>query len=121
MELDSFQYFNSPWLLKVILIFGLIKLINCQADDRENDKDGNMLPGPSTSGQADDHENEINAVNEEELLYSENELESGQRSPKSKRPSETYSPKVTSKRTRYDDSTIALKKKRSKRQSPQTS
>ena len=76
------------------------------------DKDGNMLPGPSNSGQADDHENEINAVNEEELLYSEDELESGQRSPATrKRPSETYSPKVTSKRTRYDDSTIALKTK----------
>ena len=73
------------------------------------DKDGNMLP--STSGQADDRKNEINAVNEEELLYSEDKLESGQRSPKRKRPSETYSPKVTSKRTRYDDSTIALKKK----------
>ena len=76
------------------------------------DKDGNMLPGPSNSGQADDRENEINAVNEEELLYSEDELESGQRSPATrKRPSETYSPKVTSKRTRYDDSTIALKRK----------
>lgn len=74
------------------------------------DKDGNMLPGPSSSGQADDRENEINAVNKEELLYSEDELESGQRSPTRKRPSETYSPKVTSKRTRYDDSTIALKK-----------
>jgi len=75
------------------------------------DKDANMLPGPCSSGQADDRENEINAVNEEELLYSEDELVSGQRPPTHKRPSETYSPKVTSKRTRYDDSTIALKKK----------
>jgi len=53
----------------------------------------------------------IYAVNEEELLYSEDELESGQRPPTHKRPSETYSSKVTSKRTRYDNSTIALKKK----------
>ena len=38
------------------------------------DKDGNMLPGPPTLGQADDREIEINAVNEEELFYSEDEL-----------------------------------------------
>ena len=75
------------------------------------DKDGNMLPGPPTSGQADDREIEINAVNEEELLYSEDELESGQRPPTRKHPSKAYSPKATSKRTRYDDSTIALKRK----------
>jgi len=60
------------------------------------DKDGNMLPGPSTSGQADDREIEINAVNEEELLYSEDELESGQRPPTRKRPPKAYSPKATS-------------------------
>jgi len=68
------------------------------------DNDGNVLPGPSSSGQAIDHKNEINAVIEEEL-------ESSQQVLTHKCPSEMYSPKVTSTRTRYDDSTIALKKK----------
>ena len=83
------------------------------------DQNGELLPG--TSGLTDS-DKEISAVEESSLLESsDDELESGQRSPIRKRsPTRKRHVEVNhqqenpSKRTRYDNSTEALAKKISK-------